>query len=112
MATRIDTTAKAGANNDASKDAEPIFEDNAQLVDDALTRLQNGFKTGKTKKYAYRVGQLKQLKKGLQTMAAELSKAMTSDLDKDDFTNWMFETRTVEREVEHALKHLKSWMKD
>lgn len=45
-------------------------------------------------------------------MATDLSKAMTADLAKDDFSNWMFELRTIEREIEHVLKHLKSWMKD
>ena len=50
--------------------------------------------------------------KGIKTMAADLSTAVTQDLGKDDFSNWMFELRMIEREIEHALKHLKSWMKD
>jgi len=45
-------------------------------------------------------------------MAGDLSKALTADLEKSDFANWLFELRAVEREIEHALKHLKSWMKD
>ena len=50
--------------------------------------------------------------KGVQTMGKDLSQAVTQDLAKDDFSNWMFELRCIEREIEHALKHLKSWMTD
>lgn len=56
--------------------------------------------------------QLNQLKKGLQTMAGDLSKALTADLDKSDFANWLFEIRNCEREIEHSLRHLKTWMRD
>ena len=45
-------------------------------------------------------------------MEADLLKAVKADLAKDDIVNWMLEIRLVEREIEHALKHLKSWMKD
>ena len=50
--------------------------------------------------------------KGIQTMGKDLSQAVTQDLAKDDFSNWMFELRMIEREIEHSLKHLKGWMKD
>lgn len=45
-------------------------------------------------------------------MAKEISKAGTDDLGKDDFSNWFLEIRGMEREIEHALDHLKTWMKD
>jgi len=90
----------------------PEFEDNAQLVDDAFARLKASFKTGKTRKYEWRAGQLKQLLKGIKTLAPELSKAMSADLGKDDFANWLYELRTLEREIEHTLMNLKKWMKD
>ena len=45
-------------------------------------------------------------------MEKELSKAMTDDLARAHFTNWIYELRFCEREIEHCLKHLKSWMKD
>ena len=93
-------------------DVAPTFEDDASLVDTAVTRLRKCFATGKTKSYTYRVGALKQLMKGIKTMAKDLSQAVTQDLAKDDFSNWMFELRMIEREIEHCLKHLKSWMKD
>ena len=89
----------------------PVFEDNAQLVDDAFARLKTGFKSGRTKKYEWRVGQLKQLMKGIRTMGPELSKACSADLGKSDFANWLFELRCIEREIEHSLKHLKKWMR-
>jgi len=77
-----------------------------------LARLRKTFKTGKTRKYEFRVAQLKQMHKGLQTMTKELSKALTDDTGKDDFPNWFLEIRCLERECEHAISHLKTWMKD
>lgn len=92
--------------------AAPVFEDNADLVDQAFTKVKDTFSKRKTIPYKYRVLQLNQLKKGLGIMAKDLSKAVTADLQKDDFANWLFELRMLEREIEHNLKHLKSWMKD
>ena len=51
----------------------PTFNDDAQLVDTAIARLRKCAATGKTKSYTYRVGQLKQLMKGITTMAKDLS---------------------------------------
>ena len=45
-------------------------------------------------------------------MSKEISKAISDDLEKSDFANWLYELRFIEREIEHTLKHLKSWMKD
>lgn len=45
-------------------------------------------------------------------MGPDISKAIGADLGKSDFANWLFEIRAMEREIEHALKHLKSWMRD
>jgi len=36
----------------------PVIEDNAEEVTTAFNRIKKGFKTGKTKKYEYRVTQL------------------------------------------------------
>lgn len=107
--------------NEAAMGTKPVkpvinviaeIEDDASLVDAAVTRLRKCYASGKTRPITYRVAQLKQLMKGLKTMATDLSSAVTQDLAKDDFSNWMFELRMIEREVEHSLKHLKSWMTD
>ena len=45
-------------------------------------------------------------------MASELSKAVTTDLAKSDFSNWLFELCMLEREIDHTLAHLSRWMKD
>ena len=45
-------------------------------------------------------------------MASELSKAVTTDLAKSDFSNWLFELCMLEREIDHTLAHLSKWMKD
>ena len=45
-------------------------------------------------------------------MEKELSVALTNDLAKSDFTNWMFEFATVHREIDDMISNLKTWMAD
>ena len=96
----------------AAAEETPVFEDNAEFVDQALTRIRKTFNTGKTRALKWRMLQLTQLKKGLKTMASDLSTAVTKDLAKSDFSNWLFELCMLEREIDHTLAHLKSWVKD
>jgi aldehyde dehydrogenase (NAD+) len=45
-------------------------------------------------------------------MKADLSKALTNDLGKNDFANWTFEINGCIRDAEHTISHLYEWMKD
>lgn len=56
--------------------------------------------------------QLANLAKGLISLEKQLSDALTNDLGKDAFVNWLFEIKLVLREIDHAQAHLKAWMKD
>ena len=102
------TTAKSAS----LQSGVPDLGDDTNAVDVALARLKKCEKTGITKDYKFRVLQLRQLKLGLKQMEQELNQAVAADLGKGSFVNWMLDIRIVEREIEHALKHLKSWMKD
>ena len=82
------------------------------MIDKALERVRKNFDKGVTKPYSYRMSQLSKLKSGMERMKKELSQALTNDLAKDDFVNWMYEIQAVDREIDHAMQHLKGWMKD
>lgn len=45
-------------------------------------------------------------------MRKELSQALTNDLSKDDFSNYVFELLLIEREIDHSIAELKKWMKE
>lgn len=64
---------QAPAQSSAAASEPPQFEDDPKLIDTALERLRKCAKTGKTKAYAFRIAQLKQLHKGLRTMKKDLS---------------------------------------
>jgi aldehyde dehydrogenase (NAD+) len=74
--------------------------------------VQQTFKTGRTKPYNYRMQQLKNLRDGMTKMRPELDRALTQDLGKETFVNWMFEFLLIEREIDHTLANLKDWMED
>ena len=75
----------------------PVFEDNPERFDVAFSRVKQTFLTGKTKPYEFRMNQLANLKSGLLKMHAEFDKAMTKDLGKDTFVNWLFELNLINR---------------
>ena len=102
----------ANANNTPSTQGPPVFEDNPELFDRAFAKVKKTFMAGKTKPYKFRMAQLANLKAGLQTLRTELDTALTQDLGKDTFVNWLFEINTCTREVDDAMANLKSWMKD
>ena len=90
----------------------PVFDDNPVLIDKAFAKVKKTFNSGKTKPYKFRMTQLVSLKKGLQTLAADFDKALTADLGKDTFANWLCELTVCSREVDDAMANLKAWMQD
>ena len=92
--------------------APPVFEDDPELIDKALAAVRKTYNTGKTKPLSFRLQQLKNIKNGLTVMEKELSIALTNDLGKSDFTNWMFEFATLHREIDDIVGNLKKWMAD
>ena len=92
--------------------APPVFDDNPELFDRAFAKVKKTFQSGKTKPYQFRMGQLASLKEGLHNLRADFDKALTADLGKDTFVNWLFEVNICIREVDDAMANLASWMKD
>ena len=90
----------------------PQFVDDPAIFDQAFAKVKQTFSTGRTKPYNYRMQQLKNLKDGLTKMRPELDRALTQDLGKETFVNWMFEFLLIEREIDHTMANLKDWMED
>ena len=90
----------------------PVFDDKPELFDRAFAKVKKAYDSGKTKPYAFRLQQLKNLKEGLLKMEKDFDKALTQDLGKDTFVNWVLEFTACIRECDDAISNLKSWMKD
>ena len=98
--------------NTPAAQGPPVFDDNPELFDRAFAKVKKTFESGKTKPYKFRMAQLGNLKTGLQTLRADFDKALTQDLGKDTFVNWLYEINICTREVDDAMANLKHWMKD
>jgi aldehyde dehydrogenase (NAD+) len=77
----------------------------------ALNRAKKAFATGKTRPIAFRIAQLQNLKNGLATLGKEFHEAVQKDLGRGAFMTWFSEIVVVENEINHAISHLKKWMK-
>ena len=90
----------------------PVFDENPDLIDQAFARVKKTFATGKTKPYKFRMAQLASLKKGLLALEKDFDRALTADLGKDTFVNWLFEQNLMQRELDHIMAGLKGYMED
>ena len=82
---------------------------NDQLVVNVL-KLSSYFSTGATRSYQFRKDQLKKLKDAIYKYENELHEALYTDLKKSPEESWVTETGFLVAEINHTLKHLKSWM--
>ncbi|MBL4630392.1 MAG: aldehyde dehydrogenase family protein, partial [Paraglaciecola sp.] len=73
--------------------------------------LKSTFSSGKTKSLAWRIEQLKQIRKLVVEQQDKIFVAMQQDLGRCDMESWTAELGGVISEVDHSLKHLKKWMK-
>lgn len=70
------------------------------------------FNTGITKEYNFRVKQLKKLDDTISKYEDEILEALFKDLHKPEFEAYTSEIAIVKQEINHALKNLKSWMRE
>jgi aldehyde dehydrogenase (NAD+) len=73
--------------------------------------LRKAFRTGRTRKKAWRLGQLDRLLAMLSERKHELLAALEADLGKSSFEGWLAEVALMEKEIEHTKKHLSGWMR-
>lgn len=69
------------------------------------------FKSGVTRPFQFRYGQLTTLYKAIERYEPQLMQAMAADLGKSEFEAFSTEIGQVYREISFIKKHLKSWMK-
>jgi len=76
-----------------------------------VTSLREAFASGRTRPYEWRKQQLEGVRRMLRENEQALGDAMHADLGRSHFEGWGSETRFVDNEISHTLKHLRSWMK-
>jgi acyl-CoA reductase-like NAD-dependent aldehyde dehydrogenase len=79
-------------------------------ISDIIQQQRQFFATGKTKDVAFRLEQLKRLKQAILDNQAAILEAVNADLNKPEFEAYATEIGVV-REIDYAIKHLKSWVK-
>ncbi len=82
----------------------------SQLVKASPSQLDY-FLSGATRSYEARRATLLRLKSALQKYELRICEALESDLRKHPNESYLSEIGIVYDEINHALKHLKSWMK-
>ena len=78
-------------------------------VKDIIDKQRQFFATGKTKDIDFRLSQLKRLKQAMLDYQTKMAAAVNADLNRPKFEAYL-ELTTV-AEANHAIKHLKSWVK-
>lgn len=77
-------------------------------VSDIICKQRDFFKTGKTKDVAFRLEQLKTLKKAVIEHQPAIIEALKADLNKPEFEAYATEIGVI-KEIDYAVKHIKSW---
>ncbi|MBL7741225.1 MAG: aldehyde dehydrogenase family protein [Chitinophagaceae bacterium] len=75
-----------------------------------LTSLRQYFDSSITRPYAFRLQQLKQLKRSILAHEQHINDALQADLKKSPEETWVTETGLLLQEISHTIKHLKQWM--
>lgn len=82
---------------------------NAQMK--ALQQAQQAyFRSGKTRSYEFRVGQLQALQKTIKRNEQRMLDALQQDFGKSHFEGYATEVGFVLDDLRHCLKHLDEWM--
>jgi acyl-CoA reductase-like NAD-dependent aldehyde dehydrogenase len=79
-------------------------------ISDIIQQQRQFFATGRTKDVAFRLEQLKRLKQAILDNQTAILEAVNADLNKPEFEAYATEIGVV-REIDYAIKHLKSWVK-
>ncbi len=80
-------------------------------IQNILQNQKKFFSQGKTIDYSFRLQQLKLLKHVIKAHETEILEALKSDLKKSEFEGYATEVGFTYEELNHAIIHLKSWMK-
>jgi aldehyde dehydrogenase (NAD+) len=90
---------------------QPVLIRDGADLDQLLADQQAFFETGATRPYAFRAEQLRRLKEMLAQNEERILEALYQDLRKPPVEAYSSEIGFCYAEINHALKHLKGWMK-
>ncbi|NUU05684.1 aldehyde dehydrogenase family protein [Leifsonia sp. C5G2] len=76
-----------------------------------VEELRSAFDAGITKPLAWRLAQLRALRRMLTERSAEFEDALLADLGKNPTESQIAELGFVVGEIDHALKHLRRWLR-
>lgn len=76
-----------------------------------IKKQRDFFDSGATRSYSFRKQRLKYLKKVISVNEKEVLQALEIDLGKQEFEAYASEVGFVYEEIDHAVSHLKTWMK-
>ncbi|MEN0083731.1 MAG: aldehyde dehydrogenase family protein [Leifsonia sp.] len=76
-----------------------------------VEELRSAFDAGVTKPLAWRLAQLRALRRMLTERSAEFEDALLADLGKNPTESQIAELGFVVGEIDHALKHLRRWLR-
>lgn len=80
-----------------------------QEIPSIVDGLRRAFDGGRTRPLAWRRKQLLRMRAMLREHEEALGAALHQDLGRSRFESWVSEFQLLEREIDHALKHLGSW---
>src|ERR1035437_978781 len=69
------------------------------------------FDSAATRSYEFRIAQLRKLKQAISLNEQEILNALYHDMHKPAFEAFTSEVGVMYEEINHAIKHLKKWMK-
>ncbi|HQV74131.1 MAG TPA: aldehyde dehydrogenase [Flavobacteriales bacterium] len=84
--------------------------DKAKTIE-VLKAQRSYFKSGATRSYGFRKKALKDLRESIKKHEQELLDALHKDLHKPAFEAFISDIGTIYQELDHALSHLKDWMR-
>lgn len=87
-----------------------LLLDSPQEISGIINLQRQFFSSGKTTEVAFRIEQLKNLKQSIYNNEKFILKALKADLNRPEFEGYL-EIAIVQQEINHALKHIKSWLK-
>jgi|GEM_PF-1483811 len=76
----------------------------------AIARQCNYFESGATRRYAFRLRQLKKLQEAIVQYQGQIQDALHADIGRPPFEAYI-EISTAIEDLKHTIKHLKNWMK-
>lgn len=77
----------------------------------AVARARATFRSGRTKPYAWRVGQLESLRRMVVDNTEVLTAALASDLGKSPTESIATEIGVIAHEIDHVLANLRGWLR-